>query len=239
MTDKAYLADSYTKQFAATIVSVSGNEVVLDRTYFYPTGGGQPCDTGAIALGSRAFNVTDVKKGGDSIIHVIDSAEGLSEGAHVECSIDWDKRYMHMRLHTALHIIDGIVEKRYSGKITGGQIYDDRARMDFNVPGLDKTKSQFLIADAQRIVDENHTVTAKVLTKEEAAAVQNIARTAPGEELMSKLDKIRVIDIEGFDFQLDGGTHVSHTNEVGRISITKYENKGSHNKRIEIKLGDL
>jgi misacylated tRNA(Ala) deacylase len=141
-----------------------------------------------------------------------------------------------MKLHTALHIIDGVVEKMYSGKITGSQIYDDRARIDFDVPGLDKAKAQEIIDNSQKVVNDNHKVTVKFLTKSEASAIQNIARTAPGEELLNSLDRVRIIDIEGFDFQLDGGTHVAQTKEVGKINITKYENKGSHNKRIEIVL---
>ncbi len=236
MTEKIYLVDSYAKEADAVVVAVTGNEVELDRTVFYPTGGGQPSDTGTLLFGSSSAAVTDVRKDGERVIHTVDSASGLSEGMAVHCSIDWNRRYMHMRLHTALHIIDGVVEKKYSGRITGGQIYDDRARMDFDVPGLDKQKAQEIIDDSQKVVDEDHAVSAKSMTKEEAAKVEGIARTAPGEELLEKLDTVRIIDIEGFDFQLDGGTHVAHTKEVGAIRIIKYENKGAHNKRIEIAL---
>lgn len=236
MTEKLYLEDSYVRQLDAVVTSVNGKDIELNRTIFYPAGGGQPCDTGAISLAERSSAVINVRKDGDRVIHTVDDASWISEGMEVQCALDWEKRYIHMRLHTALHIIDGIVEKRYSGRITGGQIYDDRARMDFDVPGLDRTQAQSIIEDAQKVVDENHKVTVKFLTKEEAAAVPNIARTRPGEELLGKLDKVRIIDIEGFDFQLDGGTHVAQTMEVGKISITKYENKGSHNKRIEIGL---
>lgn len=239
MTEKIYLENSYAKETDAVVTAVNGNEIELDQTIFYPTGGGQPCDTGTISSGSGATAVTAVRKDGDRVIHTLGDAAGIAEGTKVHCMLDWERRYMHMRLHTALHIIDGIVEKRYSGRITGGQIYDDKARMDFDVPGLDKAKAQNIIEDAQKVVDENHKVTAKFLTKEEAAAVPNIARTAPGEELLDKLDKIRIIDIGGFDFQLDGGTHVARTGEVGSIDIAKYENKGSHNKRIEIRLSGL
>ena len=236
MTEKIYLTDSYAREIDAVVASVNGQEVELDRTVFYPTGGGQPCDTGTLSFAGRSAKVTDVRKDGAKVVHALDDAAGIAEGMVVHCAIDWEKRYMHMRLHTALHIIDGIVEKKYAGKITGGQIYDDRARMDFDVPGLDKAKAQEIIGDSQKIVDGGHKVTAKILTKEEAASIQNIARTAPGEELLNKLDSVRIIDIEGFDFQLDGGTHVAQSKEVGSISITKYENKGSHNKRIEIVL---
>ena len=235
MTEKVYLRDSYARELDAKVTFAEGSNILLDRTVFYPTGGGQPCDTGIIKNGATEFKVVEVKKDGDNVVHVVDGDESsLNIGDSVKCVIDWDKRYMHMRLHTALHIIDGVVEKLYQGKITGGQIYDDRARMDFDVPGLDKNKMLEIIGAAQKIVDENHNVTAKILTKEEASSIPNLARTAPGEDLLSKLTEVRIIDIEGFDFQLDGGTHVAHTGEVGKLEMLKYENKGSHNKRVEI-----
>ncbi len=235
MTEKVYLRDSYARELDAKVTFAEGSNILLDRTVFYPTGGGQPCDTGIIKNGATEFKVVEVKKDGDNVVHVVEGdASSLKIGDSVKCVIDWDKRYMHMRLHTALHIIDGVVEKLYQGKITGGQIYDDRARMDFDVPGLDKNKMLEIINASQKIVDEGHPVTAKILGKEEALKNPSIARTAPGEELLSKLNTVRIIDIEGFDFQLDGGTHVAHTGEVGKLEMLKYENKGSHNKRVEI-----
>ncbi|MGC8647466.1 MAG: alanyl-tRNA editing protein [Candidatus Micrarchaeia archaeon] len=232
MTEKIFLTDSYAKELDAEITAIEGLEVKLDKTIFYPTGGGQPCDTGSIG----AFKVVEAKKDGDDVIHVLDVQPDFKVGDAVHCTIDWEKRYMHMRLHTALHIIDGVVEKKFQGRITGGQIYDDRARMDFDVPGLDRNKALEIIAEAQRIVDEGHKVSVRFLSKEEAAKIPNLARTEPGEDLLEKLDSVRIIDIEGFDFQLDGGTHVANTSEVGKIEMLKYENKGSHNKRIEIVL---
>jgi misacylated tRNA(Ala) deacylase len=232
MTNKVYLNDAYIKEIDAHVTGVNGNEITLDTTIFYPTGGGQPCDTGTIGT----HNVIEVRKENDEVIHVLEAPSDLVMNETVHCVIDWGKRYMHMRLHTSLHIIDGVVEKLYQGKITGGQIYDDRARMDFDVPGLDRNKALEIMASAQKIVDEGHNVTAKILSKEEALKIPNLARTAPGEDLLGKLDSVRIIDIEGFDFQLDGGTHVANTKEVGRIEMLKYENKGSHNKRIEIAL---
>lgn len=236
MVEKIYLKDAYVKDFEAMVSSVDNGIVELDRTAFYPTGGGQPSDSGTISFGNRTYKVIEVSKSGDSVLHKMESTAGLEAGAKVEGHLDWERRYMHMRLHTALHIIDGVVHKSLDGDITGGQIYDDRARMDFDVPGLDRPKVEKLIGAAQEIVDKKLKVSVKFMSKEEAVAVPGIARTAPGEELLHKLDTIRIIDIEGFDFQLDGGTHVANTSEVGRIDMVKYENKGSHNKRIEIAL---
>jgi len=236
VVEKIYLKDAYIRDFEATVSSVDNQIVELDRTAFYPTGGGQPSDSGIISFGNSTYKVIEVSKSGDSVMHRIENAAGLEVGARIEGHLDWEKRYMHMRLHTALHIIDGVVHKDLDGNITGGQIYDDRARMDFDVPGLDRQKVEKIIEAAQKIVDSRLAVSVKFMSKEEASAVPGIARTAPGEELMRKLDIIRIIDIEGFDFQLDGGTHVANTSEVGKIGIIKYENKGSHNKRIEIAL---
>lgn len=236
MIEKIYLSDSYAKEFDSTINTISGTAVTLDRTAFFPGGGGQPFDTGVLASEGGTYKVVGMKKEGDSILHILDRVAGLPQGAKVHGTIDWEKRYMYMRLHTALHIIDGIVEKGYQGSITGGQIYDDRARMDFDIPGMDRQMVEAIIAGAQKVVDSGYKVYPKVFTREEALKMENLSRTEPGRELMQRLDEVRVIVIEGFDMQMDGGTHVSNTGEVGKMTLFKYENKGSHNKRIEIKL---
>lgn len=237
MVEKLYLTDSYLKEFDATVTDIGDdNTIELDKTAFYPTGGGQPNDTGAIFKDGKEYKVIDVYKRGDSVYHKLESLDGLIKGDKVQGKIDWDKRYNHMKYHTILHIIDGVVFKEGYGDMTGGQIYDDRARADFDIPGLDKDKAMKIIEDSQKVIDESHNVTVKFLTKEEAFKVPELARTEPGKELMKKLDTFRIIDIEGFDFQLDGGTHVKNTNELGKIELIKYTSKGSHNKRVEIKL---
>jgi len=238
LTEKLYLTDSYLKEFEAKVISLNESEglVELDKTAFYPTGGGQPSDTGVIEFNGKSYSVSDVSKSGDRVFHKVSDTSGLSEGATVKGRIDWDKRYQHMKYHTALHIIDGVVFKEGNGSMTGGQIYDDRARADFDILGLDKDKVLKILEESQQVIDNALPVEVKFLTKEEAEKVPELARTEPGKELMKKLDTFRIIDIKGFDFQLDGGTHVKNTSELGRIELSKYENKGSHNKRIEITL---
>ncbi len=238
MTEKLYLKDSYLKEFEAKVVSLNESEklVELDKTAFYPTGGGQPSDTGIIEFDGRSYEVLDVSKSGDKVFHKVSDISGLSEGSIIKGKVDWDKRYQHMKYHTALHIIDGVVFHDGNGSMTGGQIYDDRARADFDIPGLDKDKVLKILEKSQEVIDKSLPIKVKFLTKEEALKVPELARTEPGKELMKKLDTFRVIDIEGFDFQLDGGTHVKNTSELGKIELSKYENKGSHNKRIEITL---
>jgi misacylated tRNA(Ala) deacylase len=238
MTEKIYLRDSYIKELESQVVSSENNKIILDKTIFYPTGGGQPCDTGVIisALDGKEYKIIETKKQGDEVVHMSQEPANLNDGEKVVCKIDWEKRYMHMKLHTMLHIIDGVVYKKYKGEITGGQIFDNSARMDFDIPGFTKEMLSSIISDAQIIIDEGHRVVPKEMTREEAKKIDGIARTAPGAELLEKLDIVRIIDIEGFDFQLDGGTHVANTNELGKISLVKFENKGSHNKRVEFSL---
>lgn len=238
MTEKIYLKDAYAKQLVAKVSKVTEDGVLLNRTIFYPTGGGQPCDTGtlkSVATG-KAYEVVETKKFEDDVIHILKGSEKPTEGEELNCEIDWPKRYAHMKLHTLLHIVDGIVYKKHKGKITGGQIYDDKARMDFDVPGMDKDMVNKIIEETQSVINEHHPVNPKFLSRGEAMAIKGLARTAPGEELMKKLDVFRVIDIEGFDFQLDGGTHVSNTKEIGKVIMLKFENKGSHNKRVEMSI---
>ncbi len=241
MTEKLYWEDPYLKEFSAKVVetrTLSDGRVgvLLDRTAFYPTSGGQPNDTGMMSYDGRTATVIDVSKDGDNVLHIVDSVEGMGAGDAVECRIDWERRYGHMRHHTALHIIDGIVQKRNSGRITGGQIYADRARMDFDVAGMNREMMQGIIEEAQKIVDDDHSVVSRFLTKEEAMAIPDLSRTDPGNDLLASLKSVRVIDIVGFDMQLDGGTHVASTKEVGTIVLHEYKNNGAHNKRVYITL---
>ncbi|MDE1856506.1 MAG: alanyl-tRNA editing protein [Candidatus Micrarchaeota archaeon] len=243
MTEKVYLKDSYAKELRATVTAANGAELEFDRTIFYPTGGGQPCDLGKILINGKEHGVVDVKKSGDNVIHVLEAPAEAKAGDGALLKIDWDRRYGHMRHHTALHILDGILEtgrafdNSAGGSITGGQIYHDRARIDLEIANCTKELVQLLIDTSQRYIDEGHAVTAKMLTKDQALAVPNLARTAPGRELLNKLTEVRVIELEGLDFQLDGGTHVANTREIGRITLKNYENKGSKRKRIEISVG--
>lgn len=133
MTEKLYWKDMYMREFEASVVNADGNRLILDRTIFYPASGGQINDTGKIAVNGKEYKVIDVKKEKDNVVHITDSDVNAKPGDKAEGAIDWDKRYMHMRLHTAIHVIDGIIvtRQRIEGFSTGSQIYDDRARVDF------------------------------------------------------------------------------------------------------------
>ncbi|MGC8478477.1 MAG: alanine--tRNA ligase-related protein [Candidatus Micrarchaeia archaeon] len=236
MTEKIYLEDAYAKEFDAVVVERKGNALILDRTVFYPTGGGQPCDTGVIESNEKTYKVIETKKEGEEVLHVIEGEANLNPRDSVHGRIDWERRYMHMRLHTAIHVLDAVMEKRNAGVITGSQIYDDRARVDFNLPEMNREVASKILEDTQKVIDEGRKVYPKVLKKDEALGIENLSRTEPGRKLLESLEEVRVIVIEGFDMQMDGGTHVSNTKEIGKLVLAKFENKGSHNKRIEITL---
>jgi misacylated tRNA(Ala) deacylase len=240
MTEKLYWRDMYQKEFEARVVKVLGNSVVLDRTCFYPTGGGEPNDTGRLMINGAEYGITDVKKEGEEITHYSGTAFNAKAGDAVRGVIDWDRRYAYMRLHTAIHLLDAVVEKFYaSGMITGGQIYDDRARIDIDMQGLNREKLQEILDKTNSIAREGREVVARMISREEALKDPRLARTEPGKALINSLDSIRVVEIVGLDEQADGGMHVRNTSEIGAITLSKYENKGSHNKRVEITLNRL
>ena len=234
MTEKIYWEDAYKKELEATVTHQEDNRIELDKTIFYPTGGGQPCDTGTLSANGASYNVTDVKKSGESIIHILDSNPAIQTGERLQCKIDWNRRYAHMRYHTAAHVVGGIATTKFGAMFTGGQIYHDRARFDFDLQSLDRALALKLVEESQGIINKNLEVIAKILSKEEALAIPNLARTEPGRELIKSMETIRVIEIVGFDMQLDGGTHVSNTREIGQIELSNFENKGSRRKRMEI-----
>ncbi|MCL4362705.1 MAG: alanyl-tRNA editing protein [Candidatus Parvarchaeota archaeon] len=236
MTEKLYLKDSYLRETNAKITNINGSEITVDTDIFYPSGGGQPADSGKVLHKENEYTVNEIKKDGEDIVLLLDKAIDANKGDEIKEIIDWSKRYAHMKLHTAIHIIDGVLERDYnSSLITGNQIYDDRARIDISMDGLTKELASGIIEKANSVISEGHEVNVKFLTKEEAAN-KNLVRTQPGRELMSKLDIIRVIEIAGLDEQMDGGTHVKNTKEVGHITLESFENKGKQNKRLYIKL---
>ncbi|MEM0139381.1 MAG: alanyl-tRNA editing protein [Ferroplasma sp.] len=237
MTLKLYYTDMYGTDFDATVVSVKDNEIMLDKSLFYPTSGGQPNDTGILRSGDKIFNIIDVKHEGEDVIHITDVPAALKPGDAVHGTINWDNRYIHMRYHTAVHIIDGVVNNDYkNGMLTGGQIYNDHARVDFSFDLIDRDLIDEIIKRAQNIIDSGKKVFEREMPSAEALKIPGLSRTEPGRKLLEQLDMVRIIEIENFDFQADGGTHVKNTAEVGKIEILKVENKGKGHKRLSFKL---
>jgi misacylated tRNA(Ala) deacylase len=235
VTDALYLTDAYLKRFEAEVVSATLGGVVLDRTAFYPSGGGQPADQGRLTLrATEAVQVTDVRKSPEGILHVLDRAPALSPGDRLTGEIDWTRRFAHMRYHTALHILSGVVYRRFGSGITGNQITAERARMDFSIPEFDRALAESFVEGVNSVVRERRPVTVRLLSRDEARRDPALVRVA--QELMPDVETVRLIDIEGFDVQADGGTHVANTAEVGFARLERIENKGARNKRLYLTL---
>jgi len=234
MTDAMYLYDAYQTDFDATVVSAEESKVLLGATAFYPTGGGQPCDTGILqGPDGREYHVVEVSKTPGGISHVLD-APGLVAGSAVHGRIDWARRLAHMRHHTALHILSGVVFRRFGSGITGGQIYVDRARMDFSLPEFNRDLADELIEGMNDVVRQNVPVRVRFVSRTEIQRDPSLVRVAA--HLVPDLATVRLIDIEGFDVQADGGTHVRSTSEVGLARLLGLENKGAKNKRMTLAL---
>jgi misacylated tRNA(Ala) deacylase len=234
-TEQLYARDAYLRSFDARVVDVTEDGgVVLDRTVFYPTGGGQPHDTGSLAWDGRSTKVVEVRNRGLQIIHRLDGpAPGIGAAVHGE--IDWERRYALMRHHTALHSMSGVIFVLYDAMVTGGQMYPDRARMDFLLPDLSAERLKTIQERTNELLAEGHPVTIRFLPRAEAFAIPDLIRTRVN-LLPEGIETIRVVNIEGIDQQADGGTHVANTREVGQVRIVGSENKGKGNKRLEIAL---
>jgi len=233
MTEPLYHTDAYCKEFDAAVTAVEGNAVALDRTSFYPGGGGQPCDVGALSLGHRTWTVAKVRKQGDEVWHELAEADPPPAGSTVHGVIDWERRYRLMRTHTALHILCGVVWRDYGASVTGGNMEPLRARMDFEF----ETMRQELVREIEEKINVEtaaaRPIRVNILPRDEAFQIPDLIRTKIN-LLPEGITQVRTVEIEGLDVQADGGTHVANTSEVGRIRVVDYKSKGKINKRIEV-----
>ncbi|MBW3618725.1 MAG: alanyl-tRNA editing protein [Actinobacteria bacterium] len=239
MTEKLYATDAYAREVAATIVDVDREDgrVLLDRTVFYPGGGGQPHDTGALWIGDDRLDVVRVAPDGDRVWHWVEG--GLpSTGTTVRGEVDWDRRYTLMRTHTAMHALCGVVWERFQSPVTGGNMEPGEGRLDFEISDWDSDRDRQAIEDElNRQLALSRAVEVDFLPREEADRDPSLIRTKVS-LLPPDLREVRVIDIVGLDRQADGGTHVQATDEVGRIRIAKVDNKGKGFRRIRIALDE-
>ncbi|MGI0080765.1 MAG: alanyl-tRNA editing protein [Nitrososphaerales archaeon] len=241
MTELLYLDNHYLKEFDATIIEVPDSKsIVLDRTAVYPRGGGQPSDRASLTSNGSKFEIIESSKSPEKVTHQLSNEVTESQklellNSKVHVVLDWELRYKLMRHHTSLHILSGVVFQRFNAKITGGQIYPERARLDLALSDLSKERQNLIETEMNRIVSENRQVRTEWLSVEEALNRSELYRLS-ADLLPRGVDRLRVVEIVGFDSQLDGGTHVARTGEIGRIRISKTENKGKDNKRIEIVL---
>jgi misacylated tRNA(Ala) deacylase len=233
-TEQLYLEDSYARSFSAQVVDVQDHTVVLDRTLFYPRGGGQMADRGTLEAYGTVYPVVSVEKRGEVVYHAVDGPLPLV-GEAVTGSIDWDHRYQQMRTHTALHVLCGVIYHRFSSQVTGCQMYPDRARMDFTLADLSKDRVEEIERTSNEAIRAGYPVRVRFIPRREANLMPELIRTKVN-LVPPEVDPIRIVDIVGLDLQADGGTHVANTLEVGGIRITKTENKGRENRRLEIEL---
>ena len=236
MTEEIFREDAYAKTCEATVTQVDREGIRLDRTVFYPAGGGQPGDTGVLrSADGREVAITDTVKGvgpGGPAHVPAENAPALAVGDKVIAEIDWQRRYRLMRMHSALHLLCAVID----GGVTGGSIGPEKSRLDFDLPDTTLDKER-IAGELNRLVAEDHPMAPKWITADELEANPDLVRTMSVKPPQAS-GRVRLMEIPGVDLQPCGGTHVGRTGEIGRLRVGKIENKGRHNRRVNIHLDD-
>lgn len=232
MVEELFRQDAYIKETDATVTAVEERGVRLDRSIFYPTGGGQPGDTGLLRWdGGEAKVVDTLKAEGGDVLHVLaPDAPRPAVGTKVHATLDWERRHLHMRMHTALHVMSAVIK----GHVTGGQVGVDKSRLDFNLEGEVPTK-EWVTEEVNRLIALDCPVTQQWVTDEELMSRPELVKTMSVRPPMGA-GRVRLLSIEGVDLQACGGTHVARSGEIGRVECIKIENKGKMNRRFIIAL---
>ncbi|HEY2613166.1 MAG TPA: alanyl-tRNA editing protein [Reyranella sp.] len=232
MVEELFRQDAYLKEAEATVTALDERGVRLDRSIFYPTGGGQPGDTGSLRWdGGEARIVDAVKADGADVLHVLaPDAPRPAVGTKLHSTLDWDRRLLHMRMHTALHVMSAVIK----GNVTGGQVGADKSRLDFNLEGEVPAK-EWVTEEINKLIALDRPVTPQWITDEELTARPELVKTMSVRPPMGA-GRVRLLAIEGIDLQACGGTHVARTGEIGRVECIKIENKGKMNRRFVIAL---
>ena len=234
MTEEIFRSDAYVKNCEATVTGVDEQGIRLDRTVFYPMGGGQPGDTGTVLLpDGESIRIVDTRKGErpGEIVHVTEEPVGEAlVGSRVVAQIDWDRRYLLMRTHTCLHLLGAVIP----AGVTGGSVREGSGRLDFDLPEstLDK---EHISAGLNRLIAEDHPIGTRWISDEELSAQPELVRTMSVKP-PSGQGRVRLLHIEDVDLQPCGGTHVARTGEVGKARVKKIEKKGKHNRRVNVVL---
>ena len=233
MTEELFRENSYLRKCDATVYEIRDNGVVLDRTVFYPMSGGQPGDTGTLSWDGGNAAVVDTRYGeGGAIVHLLEDGSAVpGPGTVVHGVLDWARRYRHMRMHTAMHLLGAVL--KYG--VTGGNISAEKSRLDFDME--DTVDKEAVAAALKALVEEDHSVSCRWITEEELDAQPELVRTMSVQPPRGK-GSIRLLEIEGVDLQPCGGTHLKSTAEVGEVRIGKVEKKGKRNRRVNIHLDD-
>jgi misacylated tRNA(Ala) deacylase len=238
MTQMLYQTDSYLKDFTATVTSIDteNRAIVLDRTGFYPGGGGQPADKGTIVSGGVEFPIARVQKNGDGIAHALGGDPPLpAVGETIRGLVDWEHRYALMRTHSALHVLCGSIFRDYGAQVTGGNMEPLKGRLDFEFETLQGDFVREIEAAINKEVVAARDIRVKILPRDEAFQIPDLIRTKIN-LLPEGISEVRTVEIVGLDLQADGGTHVRNTSEIGHIRVADYKSKGKINKRIYIEL---
>ena len=230
-----FLEDQYLKETKTKVTKIEDGKVILKDTIFYPTGGGQECDTGSIRQGGKEYKINKVKREKGEIVHYLNEASTINEG-EVTISINWERRYTFMRYHTLLHLIGSVVNEKYGSLCTGNQISERKARIDLNnLPIWTEEDTAYVESKVMKIIKNNLPVSVYDITRKEAEIKEGMFKTVVN-LLPSHIENIRVVAIEGVDEQACGGTHVHSTGEIKSFKIKKVKSKGSDIKRLEVVL---
>lgn len=236
MTEQLFQEDCYLKEFDAKVTAVdeAQHAVVLDRTAFYPGGGGQPHDMGTLEADGVTYPVVKVKKSPEGILHFIAPDQPLPlVGAVVTGKLDWERRHALMRTHSALHVLCGVIFRDYGAHVTGAEMDPLSGRMDFEFENMTHDLAAAIEKSINEAVAEEHPIEIKSFPREEAFQIPDLIRTRIN-LLPPGIETVRTVNIVGLDLQADGGTHVSNTREIGTIKVTDYKSKGKINKRLYI-----
>jgi misacylated tRNA(Ala) deacylase len=226
-----YLLNPYLKEFEATVTKADRNFIVLDQTGFYPNSGGQPSDKGVMERISdhKIFGVVYAGKFDDVISHEVDQ-QGLQVGDKVKCRIDWPRRFLFMRYHTAAHVLSAIIHKETGAMITGNQIAEDKTRIDFSLDEFSKERIHAFADKANMLMGRGLPVHFSFLSRQEVESDPHLVKLAKG--MPQEIQEFRIVEIQGLDRQACGGCHVKNTSEIGKLHVKEIENKGRANRRV-------
>lgn len=228
-TELLYMDDSYLREFDAKVLEFSGDNVILDRTAFHPKGGGLTDDTGLLIRGGDRFKVVEVFIEGNKVLHSTPE-HNLKLGDSVRGILDWERRYTIMRMHTGIHALASVFNRRTGALITGNQVNVDRSRLDMNLERIDRALISDVFNETNKELASGRRVKIYYLKREEALKIPGIIKLA--EAMPPSIEKLRIVEIENLDIQADGGPHVANTREVGELVLLKVENKGRNNRRV-------
>ena len=230
-TRQVYYEDSYVKELTAKVTDIDGDWIELDQTIFYPEGGGQPGDTGTLQVDGKNLAIIDTRKGESPghIRHQLESPDhGLAVGDEVTLSLDWDRRYKHMRMHTCLHLLGSLIPV----PVTGGSVGAEKSRLDFDI-GEHQLDKDDLTARLNALIESAHPISFGTITEQELDEKPELVRTMSVQPPRGAGD-IRTVTVQDVDYQPCGGTHIANTREIGAVRVSKIENKGKRNRRVHV-----